>query len=166
MGISRADFGSFICEQVTRNPTMGIPALQDILFANLLIFDYLHYIFVFGKGREGNGKGKGKASLQEFRHVWTNLFDEIGRVWTSFDEFRRVSTSLDEFRRVPNEIRRVWTSFDEIDYKSKVLFSKTSSHSWQYKQSVSRNENLTQCELICHQGPPQPMRQKNEINDF
>ena len=27
---------------------MGIPALEDGLFANLLIFDYLYYIFVFG----------------------------------------------------------------------------------------------------------------------
>ena len=38
---------------------MGIPALEDGLFANLLIFDYLYYIFLFGKGK-GKGKGKGR----------------------------------------------------------------------------------------------------------
>ena len=42
---------------------MGIPALEDGLFANLSIYDYL-YVFRFfckGKGREGKGKGKGKG---------------------------------------------------------------------------------------------------------
>ena len=43
MAISRADFWSFITELVTRNPNLGIPALEDGLFANLLIFDYLYY---------------------------------------------------------------------------------------------------------------------------
>ena len=33
------DFWSFIIELVTRNPNLGIPALEDELFANLLIFD-------------------------------------------------------------------------------------------------------------------------------
>ena len=41
MAISRADFLSFLTELVTRNPNLGIPALEDGLFANLLIFDYL-----------------------------------------------------------------------------------------------------------------------------
>ena len=59
MAISRADFWSFINELVTRNPNLGIPALEDGLFANLLIFDYLYYILVFGKGK-GKGKGKGR----------------------------------------------------------------------------------------------------------
>ena len=40
MAISSADFWSFITELVTRIPTMGIPALEDGLFENLLIFDY------------------------------------------------------------------------------------------------------------------------------
>ena len=40
MAISRVDFWSFITELVTRNPTMGIPTLEDGLFVNLLIFDY------------------------------------------------------------------------------------------------------------------------------
>ena len=44
MAISRTDFCSFIIELGTRNPTMGIPALDDGLPANLLIFDYL-YVF-------------------------------------------------------------------------------------------------------------------------
>ena len=41
MAICRADFWSFIIELVARNPTMGLPALEDGLFVNLLIFDYL-----------------------------------------------------------------------------------------------------------------------------
>ena len=39
MAISRANFWSFITELVPRNPILGIPALEDRLFANLLIFD-------------------------------------------------------------------------------------------------------------------------------
>ena len=52
MAISRADFVSFITELVTRNPRMGMSALEDGRFANLSIFDYLYYLFVFGKRRE------------------------------------------------------------------------------------------------------------------
>ena len=37
MAISKADL----------NPMMGIPPLEDGLFANLLDFDYLYYIFLF-----------------------------------------------------------------------------------------------------------------------
>ena len=59
MAISRVDFRSFIIELVTSNPNLGIPALKDRLFANLLIFDYLSYIFLFGK-EKGREKGKGK----------------------------------------------------------------------------------------------------------
>ena len=59
MAISRADFWSFITELVTRNPNLGIPPLEDGLFANLLIFNYLYYTFLFGKGKEGKGKEKG-----------------------------------------------------------------------------------------------------------
>ena len=40
MAISRTDFWFFIIELVTRNPNMGIPALDDGLFVNLLIFNY------------------------------------------------------------------------------------------------------------------------------
>ena len=62
MAISRADFWSFITELVTRNPDLGIPALEDGLFTNLLIFDYLYYILLFGKEQgKGIGKGKGKG---------------------------------------------------------------------------------------------------------
>ena len=47
MAIFRVDFWSFIIELVMRNPTMGIPALEDGLFAKLLIFDYLCvYIYI------------------------------------------------------------------------------------------------------------------------
>ena len=41
MAISRVDFWSFITELVARNPNLGLSALEDGLFANLLIFDYL-----------------------------------------------------------------------------------------------------------------------------
>ena len=41
MAISMDDVWSFITELLDRNPNLGIPALEDGLFANLLIFDYL-----------------------------------------------------------------------------------------------------------------------------
>ena len=41
MAIARVDFWSFIVELVARNPNLCIPALEDGLFASLLIFDYL-----------------------------------------------------------------------------------------------------------------------------
>ena len=51
MANARADLWSFIIELVTRNPNLGIPALEDGLFANLLIFDYLYvslgYIYIY-----------------------------------------------------------------------------------------------------------------------
>ena len=67
MAISRADFSSFISELVTRNPNLGIPALEDGLFANLLILNYLYYIFLGRKkegkreGKKGREKGKGQG---------------------------------------------------------------------------------------------------------
>ena len=57
---SPADSWSLIIELVTRNPTMGIPAPVDGLFANLLIFNYLYYI-VEREGEKGREKGKGKG---------------------------------------------------------------------------------------------------------
>ena len=39
---------------------MGIPALEDGLFANLLIFDSLYVFRYFCKGNGMEGKGKGK----------------------------------------------------------------------------------------------------------
>ena len=57
MAISRVDFWSFIIELVKMNPTMGIPALEDGLFAILLIFNYLQ--------RKGKGKGKEKDKKKE-----------------------------------------------------------------------------------------------------
>ena len=57
MAISKADFWFFITELVTRNPTMGIPALEDGLFANLLIFRLLIlYICVWKRKREGKNE--------------------------------------------------------------------------------------------------------------
>ena len=52
-------FWSFFNEIMSRNPNLGLPALEDGLFANSLIFDYLHYIFL---GREkGREKGRKKG---------------------------------------------------------------------------------------------------------
>ncbi len=48
MTISKAVFLSFITELVTRNPNLGIPALEDGLFANLLIFNDF-WVFEFLK---------------------------------------------------------------------------------------------------------------------
>ena len=42
MAISGTDFWSFITEFTTRNPNLGLPALEDGFFANSLIFDYLY----------------------------------------------------------------------------------------------------------------------------
>ena len=47
MTISRVDFWSSIIELVTRSSNLRIPALEDGLFANLLIFDYLYYILLY-----------------------------------------------------------------------------------------------------------------------
>ena len=41
VAICRADFWSFINEIVTRNPNLGRPALEDGLFVNLLIFNFV-----------------------------------------------------------------------------------------------------------------------------
>ena len=41
MAISRVDFWSFINELCMRSPNLGIPALEDGLFVNLSIFDYV-----------------------------------------------------------------------------------------------------------------------------
>ena len=53
--ISRPDFWSFSTELVTRNLNLGIPALEDGLFANLLIFDNVYYIFVQREGTKRRG---------------------------------------------------------------------------------------------------------------
>ena len=60
MAISKADCWSFIFELVTRNPNLGIPALEDVLFENLLIVDYtyIYILYLFLKRRE---KGREKA---------------------------------------------------------------------------------------------------------
>ena len=58
MAISSVDFGFFISELATKNPNLGIPALEDGLFSNLLIFDYLYYIF-YKRERKREGKREG-----------------------------------------------------------------------------------------------------------
>ena len=106
MAISRADFWSFITELVTRNPNLGIPALEDGLFANLLIFDYLYYIFLFGKGRETRGKGKGKGKGRK---------GEMGRggflyYWVSVKFILFFGGGLHAFEGVPPFYRLHFTS--------------------------------------------------------
>ena len=44
MTISRADFLFFAIELATRNPNLGIPTLEDGLFAIVLIFDHLYVL--------------------------------------------------------------------------------------------------------------------------
>ena len=62
MAISRVDFWSFITDLVTRNPTMGIPPLEDGLFANLLIFDYFGVSEFLKVGKVGKVRKVGKVS--------------------------------------------------------------------------------------------------------
>ena len=58
----------FIIELVTRNPNLGIPALEDGLFANSLTFDYLYYIFLGReKGKKGRKQGKGETGREKSR---------------------------------------------------------------------------------------------------
>ena len=59
MTISRVDFCSFIIEFTTRNPNLGLPALEDGLCANSLIFDYLHNEENSRKGRKDRKGRKG-----------------------------------------------------------------------------------------------------------
>ena len=42
MAISRVDFSFLISAMIARNPTMGILALEDGLFVNLFILNYLY----------------------------------------------------------------------------------------------------------------------------
>ena len=58
MAISKTTLLSFITESVTRNPTMGIPALEDRLckFVDFRLF--ILYICVWERKREGKREGK------------------------------------------------------------------------------------------------------------
>ena len=77
MAISKADFLSFIIELVMRNPNLGIPALEDGLFANSLIFDYLYnegntrkgFIGSIGRG-EGEGERGWGGPFREFPSLY------------------------------------------------------------------------------------------------
>ena len=71
MTISKADFLSFITELVMRNPILGIPPLQDGLFANLSIFYYLYDTFLFFG--EGKGKREGKREGNILIYVYILL---------------------------------------------------------------------------------------------
>ena len=75
MTISRADFGSFINELVTRNPNLGIPALEDRLFANSLIFDYLYYIFL--------GREKGRETENLLCYIYIAIYVYIAILYTN-----------------------------------------------------------------------------------
>ena len=46
-----AAFWSFITEFTTRNPNLGLPALEEGLFANSLIFDYLTCASTYRRGK-------------------------------------------------------------------------------------------------------------------
>ena len=77
MANTRADFLSFINELIMRNPNLGIPALEDGLFANLVIFDYLYYIFSFGKGK-WKGKGKRREKGKGIKNIARVPSCEVG----------------------------------------------------------------------------------------
>ena len=80
MTLSSPDLGSFISELVTRNPNLGIPALEDGLFATLLIFNYLYYIFVKREGkREGKRKGKREGKKGREKGRANHLYCSEGR---------------------------------------------------------------------------------------
>ena len=72
MAISKVDFWFFIIELDTRNPNLGIPALEDGLFANSLIFDYLYYArilfnsLVYGDGSTNPNTNAKMIRLQSF----------------------------------------------------------------------------------------------------
>ena len=71
MTISKPDFWSFITELVASNQKLGIPALEDALFANLLIFEYLYYIFFKREWkREGKREGKKRAEKGRGNHLY------------------------------------------------------------------------------------------------
>ena len=77
MAISRLDFASFITELVMRNPNLGIPALENELFANLLIFNYLCYILL---NREGKREGERERKKGREKGRGNHLYDsERGR---------------------------------------------------------------------------------------
>ena len=107
MAISRIDFWSFIIELVTRNPAMGIPALEDGLFANLLLFDYLYYIFVFGLSASNH---LFIFDLSEPAHMFSNAFLPPGETnsehprWSILNGFQTVYVSTTCMR-----ISKAWT---------------------------------------------------------
>ena len=62
-----------LLELVARNPNLGIPALEDGLFAILLMFDdlYMFRYFCKGTGREkGREKGRGKHGVQSGKIIY------------------------------------------------------------------------------------------------
>ena len=79
MAISKADLGSFIAELVTRNPNLGIPALEDGLFAKLVIFHYLYYMFFKREGkREGKRKLKREGKKGREKGTGNHLYCSVG----------------------------------------------------------------------------------------
>ena len=59
---------------------MGIPALEDGLFANMLIFDYLYvFRYFFVKAREGKGKKEKGKRKKEKREGCRPLDPSLGR---------------------------------------------------------------------------------------
>ena len=78
MAISRADFWSFIIEFTTRNPNLGIPALEDRLFANLLIFDYLYND---GNSRKGPPQGCIGVYMAIYMDIYIYLRQKKQLIW-------------------------------------------------------------------------------------
>ena len=81
MAISRADFCSFITELVTRNPAMGIPALENGLFAtcwfSIIYICFMIFENLFVKVRERKGSVPylfSALSIFCLARVWGTLY--------------------------------------------------------------------------------------------
>ena len=72
MAISRANFWSFISEFIMLNPTVGIPALEDVLFCEFVGFQ----LFI-GKRKR---KTEGKIKRETGKGMQKGSFGKAGRL--------------------------------------------------------------------------------------
>ena len=75
MAMSIIDCGSFIAAMCMRSRTMRIPAVEDWLYENLLIFEYFWYALPLGskesKELERIWAYRGRELFQHFRTSWS-----------------------------------------------------------------------------------------------
>ena len=101
MAISSGDSWFFITELVTRNLNLGIPALEDRLFANL--FFLIIYIIYFELEGEKEGKQEGKREGKKDRKKGR----QKGKRSPSFNSSALASfqIGLYAFRKPPKHIK-------------------------------------------------------------